>query len=271
MSHLLQQLEGLAPRARENPAREYLQVYVLRLLHERGAMANLAFVGGTALRLLYRLPRFSEDLDFSALPARGARSLSMEALFRGITSDLERAGYRMTVKGKQPRSVVQVWLRFDGLPAACGWNADPRVGLSLRVEADLHPPAGAHAETTLVQRFFPVALRHHDLPSLFAGKLHAILARPWAKGRDWYDLVWYLTERRGLEPNLEFLSNALAQTGHDEISAGQWRAAVLARMRSLDWAAVLADVRPFVERPSDLDLLARESVEKLLKGTLAES
>lgn len=94
MSHLLQQLEGIPPKARENPAREYLQVYVLRLLHERGAMASLAFVGGTALRLLYRLPRFSEDLDFSALPERGARDLSMEELFRRITADLEQAGYR---------------------------------------------------------------------------------------------------------------------------------------------------------------------------------
>lgn len=265
MSHLLQQLEGVAPKARENAAREYLQVYVLRLLHERGAMANFAFVGGTALRLLYRLPRFSEDLDFSALPERGAREIPVEELFRGITSDLQAAGYRMTVKGKQPKTVAQAWLRFDGLPAACGWTTDPRLGLSLRVEIDLRPPAGARAETTLIQRFFPLALRHHDPPSLFAGKLHAILARPWAKGRDWFDLVWYLTERRGLEPNEKFLANALAQTGHDEIDPGRWRSAVLARLRSLDWKAVLADLRPFVERPSDLDPLSRESVEKLLR------
>lgn len=98
MSHLLQLLEGIAPKSRENVAREYLQVYVLRLLHERGAMTNMAFVGGTALRLLYRIPRFSEDLDFSALPERGAKTLAMEPLFRRITTDLEEAGYRMTVK-----------------------------------------------------------------------------------------------------------------------------------------------------------------------------
>lgn len=266
ISHLLQQLEGIAPKSRENVAREYLQVYVLRLLHERGAMANLAFVGGTALRLLYRIPRFSEDLDFSALPERGAKTPAMEPLFRRVTADLEEAGYRMTVKGKQPRSVVQVWLRFDGLPEICGWSTDPRIGLSLRVEADLRPPGGARAETTLIQRFFPIALRHHDPASLFAGKLHAILARPWAKGRDWYDLVWYLTEMRGLEPNRELLSNALAQTGHRAIDANDWRAAVLAKLATLDWNAVLADLRPFVERPSDLESLSRDGVAGLLRG-----
>lgn len=263
-SHLLQQLEGLAPAARESPAREYLQVYLLRLLHERGAFESLAFGGGTALRLLYRLPRFSEDLVFSVLPDRGRVVPEMEDLFRELTSDLERAGYRMTVRGKQPRGVASVWLRFDGLPAECGWSRDPRIGLSIRAEVDLRPPKGAVAETTLVQRFFPVAIRHHDLPSLFAGKLHAILARPWAKGRDWFDLVWYLTERRGLEPNPTLLANALDQTGHESLRRGDWRAAVQERLRTLDWNAVLSDLRPFVERPSDLAQLDRALVAKLL-------
>lgn len=249
--------------ARENLAREYLQIYLLRLLHERGTMEQLAFVGGTALRLLHRLPRFSEDLDFSR---EGRGGLDLQELFRRITWDLEQAGYRMTVRGKQPGHVVQVWLRFDGLPAECGWTRDPRVGLSIRVEADLRPPSGARTETTLIQRFYPVALRHHDLASMFAGKVHALLARPWPKGRDWYDLVWYLTEKRGLVPNLVFLSNALAQTGHPPIDGG-WRGAVRTKLHQLDWQKVLSDVRPFLERASDLDQLSRDSIDKLLSIT----
>lgn len=266
-AHLLQQLEPLAPAARENPAREYLQVYLLRLLHERGAFESLAFIGGTALRVLYRLPRFSEDLDFSAHPDPGRSVPEMEGLFRNLTADLERAGYRMTVRGKQPRGVASVWLRFDGLPAECGWSRDPRIGLSIRAEVDLRPPKGAVTETTLVQRFFPVAIRHYDRPSLFAGKLHAILARPWAKGRDWFDLVWYLTEQRGLEPNLDLLERALDQTGHAPLRRGDWRTAVRERLQALDWKAVLADLKPFVERPSDLAHLDRSIVAKLLEAT----
>ena len=101
------------------------------------------------------------------------------------------------------------------------------------------------------------------LPSLFAGKLHALLARPYAKGRDWFDLVWYLTEKRGLEPNVKLLGNALAQTKL-AIEAVNWRAAVAKKLRSLKWSAVLTDLRPFVERQSDLEMIEPKAIEKLL-------
>lgn len=262
--HLIQQLEGVAPGGRENVAREYLQVYLLRLLHERGANAHLAFVGGTALRLLHRLPRFSEDLDFTRLDD-APTTFDPDELFRTLRADLEDAGYRVSARAKRPGHVAQAWYRFEGLPAEAGWSRDPRLGLSIRVEADLHPPAGAGVETTLVHRFFAIAVRHHDLPSLFAGKLHALIARPWPKGRDWYDLVWYLTAQQGLEPNLELLAAALAQTGHTSIEPATWRSALITRLRQLDWSKVLADVTPFVERPQDLDALTPEAIEKLLR------
>jgi predicted nucleotidyltransferase component of viral defense system len=264
--HLLAQLEGVDVLSRENIAREYLQVFLLRLLHQRGANAHLAFVGGTALRLLHRLPRFSEDLDFSRIDGVPGR-FDPNASFRSVRRDLEDAGYRVSARAKSPGNVTQAWFRFEGLPAEAGWSRDPRVGLSIRVEADLRPPEGAGLETTLIQRFYPIALRHHDLPSLFAGKLHALLARPWPKGRDWYDLVWYLTEQRGLEPHLDFLGAALAQTGHHALRPSRWRSEVLARLRALDWSKVIDDVRPFLERPSDLDSLTPAAIEKLLRGS----
>ena len=49
--------------------REYLQARVLEILQENDAFVNWAFVGGTALRFLYSMPRFSEDLDFSLVKA----------------------------------------------------------------------------------------------------------------------------------------------------------------------------------------------------------
>jgi hypothetical protein len=134
----------------------------------------------------------------------------------------------------------------------------------VKVEIDHRPPEGAQVETTLVQRFFPVALRHHDLQSLFSGKLHALLARPWPKGRDWFDLVWYLTEKAGTEPNLVLLENALVQTGLDATLAKHWSRALSERLRRLDWAAVERDLEPFVERPGDLRHLSKDAIDKLL-------
>lgn len=259
---LLQLLAGEAPLARANLAREYLQLFLLRLLQDEGALASLALVGGTALRVLHRLPRFSEDLDFCA----EGRALKPREVFEGAAKAAVRAGYQVELKAKPEKTVANAFLRFRGLPKLGGWSSDPRIALSIKLEIDLRPPAGAGIETTLVQRFFPVAVRHHDLPSLFAGKLHAALARKYAKGRDWFDLVWYLTEKRGLEPNETLLRNALKQTGH-ELPAGGWRQGVEKRLARLDWKRVVADLRPFVERQADLDVITKEHLSKLLTGS----
>jgi hypothetical protein len=172
----------------------------------------------------------------------------------------------VTAKARTERAIANAFYRFEGLPQALGWSEDPRLALAVKVEIDLKPPEGAGVETTLVQRFFPVALRHYDLASLFSGKLHALLARPWPKGRDWFDLAWYLTERRGSEPNLPMLAKALAQTGHEPSAAPRWRDAVGERLKVLDWAAVERDLLPFLERTSDLQHLSREAIARVLRG-----
>jgi predicted nucleotidyltransferase component of viral defense system len=196
--HLLQVAGRGSAHERRNSAREYLQVYVLRLLHEAEAFRDLAFIGGSALRLLFLLPRFSEDMDFSYAPARESpeRAFDYGKLFETLRASLAKAGYDVSVRVRMERNVANAFLRFEGIPRLVGFSTDPRLALTVKVEIDRNAPAGANVKTTLVQRFFPIALRHHDLPSLFAGKLHAILARPYAKGRDWFDLVWYLTEKQ---------------------------------------------------------------------------
>ena len=249
---------------RRNIAREYLQIYVLRVLHELGLNAELAFLGGTALRIIYDLPRFSEDLDFSVLRPDGAGPDRLLTTMTALAPELERAGYRATVRPRQKGAVVSWMIRFEGIPKDCGIATDPRLALSVKLEVDTHPPEGFTTTTTLVQRYFPITLVHHDLPSLFAGKLHALLARPHVKGRDWYDLVWYLTEKRGTTPNLGLLAHALVQTGHDAVLAGRWRAAVEERCQALDWSMVKRDVAPFLERQSDLDQMTPEVIAQLL-------
>ncbi|HJX65768.1 MAG TPA: nucleotidyl transferase AbiEii/AbiGii toxin family protein [Polyangia bacterium] len=266
--HLLQTVASLDPDKRIGPAREYVQMYILRLLHSAEAYRHMAFLGGTALRVLYDLPRFSDGLDFSVVPARPstkaeAKPLDIEWLCKRLADDLHKAGYDVQVKQRVGRIVANAFFRFQGLPRDLGWSRDPRLGLIVKVEIDRKPPEGAGIETTLVQRPFPIALRHYDRPSLFAGKLHAILCRPYTKGRDWFDLAWYLTAQRGLQPNLGLLANALKQT-RTSIDASKWREAVRARLRSLKWAEVTSDLRGFLQRPDDLDQIRPELIEKAL-------
>jgi hypothetical protein len=138
--------------------------------------------------------------------------------------------------------------------------------LAVKIEVDTNPPTGAGLATTVVRRFVVLQLQHHDKASLLSGKLHAILQRAYTKGRDLYDLLWYLSDPAWPPPNLTLLNNALAQTGwQDEtLTDANWRDQVRLRLRRLDWENIQADVRPFVEPGFDLSLLSLENLERVL-------
>jgi hypothetical protein len=109
-------------------------------------------------------------------------------------------------------------------------------------------------------------LQHHDRASLLAGKLHAVLMRPYPKGRDYFDLLWYLSDHSWPVPNLEMLNNALRQTGWSRppLTGDSWRAAVISRLRGIAWETLLADVRPLLENAADAALLTRDNLLRLL-------
>lgn len=251
-----------------NRLREYLQAFVLRSFHDSEAMRSLAFVGGTALRFLHGLPRFSEDLDFSLVSADGYAGRDWMAK---VKRDLVLAGFSPEVTWNDRKTVHVGWVRVAGTLHAAGLSGQPAEKLAIKVEIDTRPPTGARCERRIVTRHVTFLVRHHDLPSLLAGKLHAVLTRKYVKGRDWYDLVWYLSQRPPVAPNLALLQNALDQTqgvGHCDASA--WRRAVRERLAALDVQAVIDDVRPFLERPQDASLLTRENLAGLLRDELAD-
>ncbi|MBI2202183.1 MAG: nucleotidyl transferase AbiEii/AbiGii toxin family protein [Armatimonadetes bacterium] len=175
-------------------------------------------------------------------------------------------GYRIDVKVSGRTPVASAWIRFPGLPHELGLSPRASQILSIKVEVDTNPPSGAHIETSVVRRHVTLHLCHHDKASLLAGKLHAVLSRPWAKGRDLYDLAWYLADRTWPAPNLDLLNAALAQTGWQGplLAAATWREQVRQRIEALDWEKARADVRPFLERERDLDLVTEEVLVRLL-------
>lgn len=245
-----------------NRLREYLQAFTLRVLHDCEAFRSLAFVGGTSLRFLHGLPRFSEDLDFS-LETPGA--YDGVSWMRAIKRELGLAGFEVEVTWNERAVVHAGWIRVAGVLQEAGLSPMKNQKLSIKVEIDTRPPAGAVLERRLVTRHLTFFLCHHDLPSLMAGKLHALLCRPYVKGRDWYDFAWYLSQRPPTAPNLTLLQNALEQTGeHQGLQAGNWNQALCQKIEALDLQAVLRDVGPFLERPEDVKLLTRENLLGLL-------
>ena len=252
------------PAAR-NLVREYLQAKVLEALQRAGAMVPLAFQGGTALRFLYGIRRHSEDLAFAL--ERPGPGYDFRGYLEAIRADLDREGYRVDLGRTSDRKTVHsAFVRFPGLLHELGLSGHREEALSVKVEVDTRPPRGAALETTVVRRHVLLRLQHHDRASLLAGKLHAILQRPWPKGRDYYDLVWYLSDRDWPTPNLALLNNALAQTGWSGPALGEatWVEAVRARLRSVKWKGLAADVGPLLESPEDRELLTRETVVRLL-------
>jgi hypothetical protein len=261
---LLALVEGIEdPTRKLNLLREYLQALALRSLHESEAFLNLAFVGGTALRFVHALPRFSEDLDFSLSEPTG---YAPEKWLKKLKHDLGLAGYTASVSWKDRTTVHKSWIKVAGVLYDTGLSPMPNQNLSIKLEIDTRPPAGAGFQKSLITRHRILALQHYDLPSLMAGKVHALLTRAYPKGRDWYDLIWYRGQRPPTDPNLEMLQNALDQTqGPGILNAADWRILLRDRIESLDTAKLVADVRPFLERPAEADLFTRENFLSLLR------
>lgn len=246
--------------------REYLQARILESLQDHGVFLRWAFLGGTALRFLYAIPRFSEDLDFSLITP-GEETRFREALAE-VKRALEREGYNVEIKVSDQKTVASAFVRFPGLLYEFGLSPHVTQALSIKVELDTNPPAGAVIETTVVRHHLTLNLCHYDKASLLAGKLHAVLSRSWTKGRDLYDLAWYLAERTWPGPNLTLLNAALAQTSWTgpAMTEANWRKEVWQRLEELDWDKACEDVRPFLERERDLALVSAETIGQLLRA-----
>lgn len=243
----------------EHAIREVTQEIVLAALGRNGFFQKAAFHGGTCLRIFHGLNRFSEDLDF-ALQEPDA-SFRLEPYLTSVCDELMTYGYafEMQSRSQSGQAVQKAFLKDDSLGQLLMLNYRPATGPSRKVrvklEVDTNPPSGAEYEIRYQDFPFVSSVAVFDLPSLFAGKLHALICREYIKGRDWYDFLWYTARR--VVPNYSLLASALVQTGHrktdGELDDEECRIRLEEKIHSMDWAAARADVERFVkpnEQPS---------------------
>ncbi len=264
MKEYLTTIVARSPRhTATNVMREYLQARVLEVMQERGAWTSLAFMGGTALRFLYSIPRFSEDLDFTL--ESGGDSFDFAGLLESMRARFVREGYDVALKVGTKTTVNKAFVRFVGLEHELGLSPHVDKTFSVKVEVDTNPPPGARVEMTTVRRHVTLRLAHHDRASLLAGKISALLFREWIKGRDVYDLVWYLSDPDWPPPNEELLAGIFAQSNRAELGVdGAWKAALRKRLETAPWDHVLTDVERFLERDTDRWMLERDTVLDVL-------
>ena len=245
--------------------REYLQARILQSLQRAGAMQTLAFHGGTSLRFLYDIPRYSEDLDFAL--ENQPTTYDFRAYLQQIVHDFSTEAYTVDVKLNDKRVVHKAFVRFRGLLYELGLSAHDTEVLAIKLEVDTNPPAQAGVMSTPLFKHVALNLYHHDPATLLSGKLHAILQRNYLKGRDVYDLWWYLQQPAWPEPNLDHLNHNLQQSGwlNDPITATNWRLVVGERLQSLAWSLVQEDVAPFImDSESERDFGKEQLLAQLL-------
>ena len=247
--------------------REITQEIVLAALARTDFFRKAAFQGGTCLRILHGLNRFSEDLDFALMTPD--RSFRLEPYVPDIRREMAAYGYDIEFidRSKAEQPVQKAFLKDDSIGDLLQLHYRPRTGpmraIRIKVEVDINPPVGADVESRYLDFPFPQAIAAFDPRSLFAGKLHAILCRGYLKGRDWYDFVWYTARKTSV--NFKLLEAAIDQNGPwkgQGVTVDRtWCLEQLVRkIDSIDWDAAKEDIRPFVkshEQPS-IDLWSRE-------------
>jgi len=202
--------------------REIMQEVALAGLSRTNFFEKAAFYGGTALRIFYGLDRFSEDLDFSLIESNS--DFSLEPYFPSILSEFESLGIHVSIKEKEKSnesSVDSAFLKaetiwkeiiLEDLIKQTGVRSNKTI--KIKIEVDRKPPLQFSTEEKLLIRPFSFYVKCFSRPSLFAGKMHALLYRKWkgrVKGRDWYDLEWYI--KKGIPLDVEHFLNRAKDTG----------------------------------------------------------
>ncbi len=253
--------EDMSLNEKLNLTREFLQILCLKTLSEKRCFDHLAFIGGTALRILFDLRRFSEDLDFSIHLKNG---FDLDRMSRDLQRSFQLNGLPFEAKIKPAGNVRSINMKFTGLLSELGIAAAPEQKLSIKLEIDLNPPEGWHLLHTLVNKTYLFGVTHYDLPSLYAGKLHACFFRGFTKGRDFYDFLWYLGKK--IKPNFVLLNHAIRQTHKESLSIDEahFKDFLIQHLEKIDFVAVRNDVERFLEDKNELQLLDLRTIRDTL-------
>jgi len=255
--------------------REILQEIALLGLWRSKFFEKGAFYGGTALRILYGLSRFSEDLDFSLLKPLSDFDLSRYS--KALQTEMRSFGFEIMVGSKEKqtmRAVQSAFLKANTLQQLLIIEAEKEIVrglpkgqvLKIKVEVDTDPPTGFTTEVKYLLHPIPFSVRSYVLSDLFAGKMHAILCRRWknrVKGRDWYDFVWFVSNYPEL--HLSHLEKRMIQTGDwkqsESLTEERFNSQLRETIEAVDLKRARVEVEPFV---NNLDTLAVWSKEFFL-------
>ena len=261
----------------EQALREIMQEVALAGLQRSGFFEQAAFYGGTALRIFHGLVRFSEDLDFSLLST--APDFSLQPYLTGMLKEFAALGMQVSINEKNKTNKNNMDSAF--LKADTTWKEiilksiipqekmNIRPEIKIKIEVDTEPPQGFTTEEKLLLKPFSFYVKCFSPPDLFAGKMHALLFRKWknrVKGRDWFDLEWYV--RNGTSLHLEHFklrAHDSADWTKKDLSKNQLVKMLNDKIDSISFKAAKEDIVKFIPDPSVLDIWSPAYFHDLVK------
>lgn len=230
-------------------AREYLQLLTLKFIFQSKFGDSLSFMGGTCLRICYDLKRYSEDLDFCLDDPK--KNYNFADMLTLIHKELSLRGFSVSHKQHEEKVVQKAFIKVSHLGTALDLKSfRPDQKIHIKIEVDTNPILLDNKDrmSFFVNRFqeiFPIL--KHNLPTLFSGKILAILCRPYARGRDYYDLIWYLSQK--IQPNLNYLNQGLKQEKFENLD--QIWLLLKQKIQTIKPEVILKDISRFLEDPNE--------------------
>lgn len=262
----------------EGALKEIIQEITLVGLWRAKFFEHALFYGGTALRLLHKLDRFSEDLDFCLQQHQEGFQLSR--FHQAVQLELESFGFGVSVSQKEKKiatSVQSAFIKLDTqlydlsveIPEYRLLRMKKRV-LSVKFELDTSPPGIVRSDTYYLGQPIEFFVKTLPLSDLFAGKMHAALCRSWknrVKGRDWFDFLWFVKQEVPL--NLNYLESRLKQSGFfsqtETLTETVFRQLLVDKIKTLSINEVKADIRPFIQDVRRLDVWSLDFFEAMAR------
>ena len=258
---------------RENAIKEIVQEIVLSGLSRGGFFDKAVFYGGTCLRIFHGLNRFSEDLDFALL--NKDEDFKIEDYFPAIKKELISYGLNMDVvkkeKSKGDNDIQSAFVKGNTQILLMSFfpnnnevdNVIKDQTIKIKFEIDTDNPKGGVVETKYRLLPAPYEIKVFDEPTLFAGKIHAILCREYKnriKGRDYYDYLFYCA--KGTKINLEYLENKLKNSNKisndTKLDLPLLKKMLQERFMGVDYNLARKDVSSFITDQESLSLWSKE-------------
>lgn len=258
---MLSRYEIKTDEDKHNAIHEVMHQITLSALHRTGFFDKAAFYGGTCLRIFHGLPRFSEDMDFSLLWKD--EKFTLEDYFDTIYSEFKALGREIRIIGRNKKHDSQIESAFIKDNAGISHERyQTERTVKIKIEVDKNPPLRFDTEYKLLLLPYSFMTRCFTLSGLYAGKMHALLFRNWrnrVKGRDWYDLEWFV--RKGCSVDFGHLKERSVQSGYtgtEEFTDGVCIDLLKRRIERANIEMVKADVSPFIKNTKELDIWSKD-------------